>query len=95
MTESNWTFLTNHAHVLLCLANDPSMRMRDIAARVGITERAVQQIIADLDKAGYLDRQRSGRCNVYQIYQDKYLRHPLESQRKISGLLSFLLGKDE
>ncbi len=93
--QPNWTFLTNHAHVLLCLVGDPAMRMRDIAELVGITERAVQQIIADLDNAGYLDRERSGRCNVYQIHEDKHLRHPLEAHSKIADLLTFLLQKDE
>ncbi len=91
--SSSWTFLTNHAHVLLCLAESSSMRMREIAERVGITERAVQQIIADLDEAGYIDRVRDGRCNVYQVHLDKHLRHPIEEHRKIAGLVSFIHTK--
>ena len=89
-TESNWTFLTNHAHVLLCLAKSSSMRMRDVAEIVGITERAVQQMVADLDKAGYIDRIKDGRCNVYQIHLNKNLRHPIEAHSKIAGLVSFI-----
>ncbi len=88
--EATWTFLTNHAHVLICLAKSASMRIRDIAKAVGITERAVQHIIADLDKAGYIDRVKDGRCNVYQTHLDRNLRHPLEAHRKIAGLISFV-----
>ncbi len=96
--DSNWTFLTNHAHVLICLAKSASMRIRDIADAVGITERAVQHIISDLDKAGYIDRVKDGRCNVYQTHLDRNLRHPLEAHRKIAGLVSFVcedLGDDD
>lgn len=89
-TSSNWTFLTNHAHVLLCLAQSSSMRMRDIADKVGITERAVQHIIADLVNTGYIDRVRDGRCNVYQLHLNQNLRHPIEAHRKIAGLISFI-----
>ncbi len=71
------------------------MRMRDIAEKVGITERAVQQIIADLDNAGYIGRVRDGRCNVYQIHLDQHLRHPIESHRKIAGLVSFIHDETE
>lgn len=92
--NSNWTFLTNHAHVLLCLVKSPTIRVRDIAEEVGITERAVQHIIHDLDNDGYIDRVKDGRCNVYKVYKDKYLRHQIESHRKISGLISFVLDSD-
>ncbi|MBN1115440.1 MAG: MarR family transcriptional regulator [Oligoflexia bacterium] len=88
--NTNWTFLTNHAHVLLCLAGSSSMRMRDIADTVGITERAVNHIIADLVKAGYIDRVKDGRCNVYRVHYDKNLRHPVEKHRRIKGLISFI-----
>jgi DNA-binding MarR family transcriptional regulator len=88
--SANWTFLTNHAHVLLCLAQSSSMRMRDIADKVGITERAVQHIIADLVNGGYIDRVRDGRCNVYQLHLNQNLRHPIEAHRKIAGLISFI-----
>lgn len=93
--EASWTFLTNHSHVLICLARSASMRIRDIAEAVGITERAVQHIIADLDKAGYIDRVRDGRCNVYQTHLDRHLRHPLEAHRKIAGLVSFVGDLDD
>ena len=93
--DSSWTFLTNHSHVLVCLAKKSSMRMRDIANEVGITERAVQHIISDLDEAGYIDRVKDGRCNVYQVHLDKNLRHPIEAHRKIAGLVSFIIEEDE
>lgn len=89
--DSGWTFLTNHAHVLVCLARSSSMRMREIAKAVGVTERAVQHIVAELDAAGYIDRVRDGRCNVYQVHMDKSLRHQLEEHRKIAGLVSFII----
>lgn len=85
-----WTFLTNHAHVLLCLAKSPDMRMRDIAAAVGITERAVQRIIADLEADGYIAIQKEGRCNIYKADAEKHLRHPVEAHRNIADLLQLL-----
>ncbi|WP_104177996.1 MarR family transcriptional regulator [Cryobacterium sp. Y50] len=84
---ADWTFLTNHAHVLLCVFQDPSMRLRDIAVEVGITERAAQRIIAELVADGYLTRQRDGRRNSYQLYPDLPLRHPLERHHHIGELL--------
>jgi len=87
---SHWTFLTNHAHVLLCIARDPEMRLRDIAARVGITERAAQGIVRDLVDTGYATRTRVGRRNVYQVRLDRPLRHPLERDRQIGDLLELL-----
>ena len=89
--DSGWTFLTNHAHVLICLAKSSSMRMHEIAEAVGVTERAVQHIVAELDAAGYIDRVRDGRRNVYQVHMNKRLRHPLEEHRKIAGLVSFII----
>lgn len=86
-----WTFLTNHAHVMLCLGIDPAMRMRDIADRVGITERAVQNIIADLSLEGYLTIDRRGRCNSYQLNSGLHLRHPIESGHTLGELLQPLL----
>jgi DNA-binding MarR family transcriptional regulator len=91
----NWTFLTNHAHVLLCLAQIPEMRMREIADKVGITERAVQHIIADLVQAGYIDRKKEGRCNVYSIHQGKKLRHSIEEHRTIASLIEFIKDYSE
>jgi len=87
---AGWTFLTNHAHILLCVAKDPGMRLRDIAAAVGITERAAQRIIAELADAGYLQREREGRRNHYQLHPELPLRHPLERHRRIGDLLDAL-----
>ena len=83
----HWTFLTNHSHVLVCLWRDPEARLRDVAAQVGITERAVQGIVADLEDAGVLTRTREGRRNHYQIHPDVPLRHPVESGRTVRALL--------
>src|SRR3954451_6314876 len=90
VTEQSWTFLTNHAHVLLCLATDSELRLRDVATRVGITERAVQRIVAELEEAGYLTRLRSGRRNSYEVHQDKPLRHPIEAHRHVSSLIELV-----
>ena len=83
----SWTFLTNHAHVLLCLARDSTMRMRDLALEVGITERAVQGIVSDLAAAGYVERIRTGRRNSYQIDEGLHLRHPIEQHKTIADLI--------
>lgn len=85
-----WTFLTNHAHVLLCIACDPQARVRDIADRVGITERAVLRIIGELEEGGYLTKERDGRRNVYKVRGNVPLRHPLERHRKVSALLALV-----
>lgn len=90
--ESMWTFLTNHTHVLLCLSRDPSMRMRDVAREVGITERAVQRIVAELRAGGYLSGERDGRRMEYTVLRDKHLRHPLESACRIGDVLDVLGG---
>jgi DNA-binding MarR family transcriptional regulator len=87
---AGWTFLTNHAHVLLCIAQDPAIRLRDVAEKVGITERATQTIVADLAAAGYLTRRRVGRRNHYQINPEQPLRHPREQHAQIGELLSVL-----
>jgi DNA-binding IclR family transcriptional regulator len=91
--EPGWTFLSNHAHVLICLAEDPGARLRDVAARVGITERAVQKIVADLEAAGILTREREGRRNRYAIQDGVPLRHPVEEHRSVRELLSMVLGR--
>jgi DNA-binding MarR family transcriptional regulator len=88
-----WTFLTNHAHVLLSIAADPQIRIRDLAERVGITERAVQRIIADLEEAGYLEHEREGRRNVYRVREGMPLRHPVERHRKVAVLLEIIKPK--
>jgi DNA-binding MarR family transcriptional regulator len=88
--RSNWTFLSNHGHVLLCIASDPEIRMRDLADLVGITERAAQWIISDLEAAGYLKRDRVGRRNRYTLRLSRPLRHPLERGHKIRELVELL-----
>ena len=87
-----WTFLSNYAHVLVCLADDPTARMRDVAERVGITERAAMRIVKHLEEAGVLSRQREGRRNRYRINMGKALRHPLESRSTVGSLLTALRG---
>lgn len=87
---ADWTFFTNHAHVLVCLAGDPSMRLRDVAERVGITERAAQRIVAELVEAGYLERTREGRGNRYALHRELPLRHPLEREHRIGEVLAVL-----
>lgn len=89
---SGWTFLTNHTHVLLCIRQDPEIRLRDVAAQVGITERAAQAIVSDLEAEGYLTRERVGRRNHYELRADVPLRHPLESQHTVGELLDLLAG---
>lgn len=85
-----WTFLTNHAHVLLCIARNPGIRLRDVSAAVGITERSTQRIVADLEQAGYLTRKRAGRRNLYEIHPELPFRHPVEKLSRIGTLLSLL-----
>jgi len=89
-----WTFLTNHTQVLLCLARDPDMRLRDVADEVGVTERAAQRILADLVEAGYVERNRVGRRNHYTVDRDHAMRHVAQLGHQIGGLLD-LLGSEE
>ncbi len=93
--ESTWTFLTNHSHVLLCLAKSPSARIRDLALEIGITERAVQRIVSDLTEGGYIDKIKDGRSNTYTVDITRNLKHPIESHRKISDLISVIYGVTE
>lgn len=86
-----WTFLTNHAHVLLTIARDPQSTLREVAAEVGITERATQKIVADLDAAGYLTRSRHGRRNRYSVTSGQPFRHPLAAGHDIDELLEILV----
>ena len=87
---AEWTFLTNHAHTLLCIARDPGTRLRDVAERVGVTERAAQRIVSDLVEAGYLERMREGRRNSYQVRADRPLRHPVEQGYRVGEILAVL-----
>ena len=84
---SGWTFLSNHGHVLTCLNADETLRVRDIAEQVGITERAVVRILGELVEGGYLEKFRDGRRNTYRILRDKPLRHALESGHTVGDLL--------
>ena len=85
-----WTFLTNHAHVLLCLSRDPALRLRDISEMVGITERATQHILTELEEQGYVERRRVGRRNAYELNLSLPLRHPLERMYSVGELLGVL-----
>lgn len=89
----HWTFLSNHAHVLICLAQDPDSRLRDVATSVGITERAVQKIIGDLEEAGIILRERTGRRNSYRLDVSMPLRHPLEAHRTVGALLGLVMDR--
>jgi DNA-binding MarR family transcriptional regulator len=89
---ASWDFLTNHAHVLTCVAADPGIRLRDIASRVGITERAAHRIVSELVEEGYVLREREGRRNRYQVVPELPLRHPLVEERAVGDLLRVLVG---
>ena len=89
-----WTFLTNHAHVLLTIARHPDMRMREIATQVGITERAAQRIVGDLVTEGYVSRRKIGRRNEYTVNPEAPLRHPLSRDHEIGEILG-VLGKND
>lgn len=90
----SWTFFTNHAHVLFCLAETPEMRLREVAEKVGITERAAQRIVADLHESGYLAVERDGRRNVYQVMVSPALRHPVEQHVSVGDILDVVVGAD-
>lgn len=94
-SNDRWTFLTNHAHVLVCITRDPKSRTRDIADCVGITERAAQRIVADLVEAGYVTRTRIGRRNHYETNLSLPLRHPLETHQDVASLVEVLNHRAE
>jgi predicted ArsR family transcriptional regulator len=87
---TRWTFLTNHAHVLAVLHSDPQLVLRQVAIEVGITERAVQRIVQDLEEGGFIQREKVGRQNRYQVLTGQSLRHPIEAHRKIGDLLKLI-----
>lgn len=91
----SWTLLTGHGHVLVAIAREPQARLRDISARVGLTERAVQLIVADLVAAGYLIRHRVGRRNHYTINPDSSFRHPDQDGHRVGPFLDLLATADE
>lgn len=89
-SEHRWRFVTNHAHVLECVASNPTVRLRDIAATVGITERTAAQIVSDLEQAGYLTKTRVGRNNRYEVHDGLPLRHPQHRHHTVGELIRFL-----
>ncbi len=88
--ERTWTFFSNHAHVLVVLAQQPDVLIKDLAWEVGITERAASSILSDLEGEGYLTRVREGRSNRYVLHRGRPLRHPLEQHRKIGDVLALV-----
>ncbi len=90
----SWSFLSNHGRVLLCLAQDPGMRLRDIAAQVGITERSAYGIVADLTKAGYVAKLKDGRRNRYKIQAHRPLPEPTARERTVGEVLALLADTD-
>jgi CTP-dependent riboflavin kinase len=91
-TAPGWTFLTNHAQVLVCIARDPGVRLRDLGERVGITERAAHRIVTELADAGYITRQRNGRRNQYTINGQYPLPDPIAREQNVGQLLEILTG---
>jgi DNA-binding MarR family transcriptional regulator len=92
VATANWSFLTSHARVLLCIAHDPGMRLRDIAARLDITERSAYGIVTDLAEAGYIVKQKDGRRNRYQIQAHLPLPEPTSRERTVGEILALLAG---
>jgi len=86
-TSAAWTFLSNHGHVLVCIARDPNVRVREIAQAVGITERAVQRILSELEEARVIVRTRQGRRTHYEVNESLPLRHPMEAQHSVGELV--------
>ena len=91
--SGRWTFLSNHAHVLILISRDPDILLREIAGQVGITERAVQRIVSDLESGQYIERQRVGRRNRYHVHPELPLRHPLEAHRRIGALIDLVIDR--
>ena len=91
LIENEWSFFSNYAHVLVCLAQNPRALLREVADKVGVTERTAMRLINQLDKAGILERVKQGRRNVYRITSDKHIRHPLEDLCTIEELLKPIL----
>ena len=91
---ANWSFLTSHARVLMCIAHDPGARLRDIAASLGITERSAHGIVTELAEAGYVIKQKDGRRNRYQIQAHLPLPEPTSRERTVGEILALLAGTD-
>ncbi len=94
-SSSHWNFFSNYAHILVCLAEDPHARLRDIAQRVGITERSASRLVAELDRAGILSRVKDGRRNMYVIDTGQHLRHALEEHCTVGEMLAFILSPEK
>ncbi len=92
VSADGWTFLSNHGHVLVCLSRDPDVRMRDVAEGVGITERAVQQIVGDLVAQGCVTKEKVGRRNRYQVVRPARFRHPLEAEVSLGAFVDLVAG---
>jgi len=90
--DHSWAFVTNYAHVLVCVAADPDARLRDIAETVGVTERTAAQLVKDLEGAGYLTKTRHGRRNRYDVHDELPLRHPQHRHHTVGELIGFLKG---
>lgn len=91
--DASWTFFSNHSHVLFSLAEQPELTLREVAEQVGVTERYVQRIVADLEAAGFITRHRDGARNRYEIEIELPLRHPVEAHRTIGDLIRFVVGR--
>lgn len=87
MSRKGWTFLSNHGHVLVCLADDPDMLLKEVASTIGITERSVQQIVSDLEEAHVITRHREGRRNRYVVRREVRFRHPLEAGLRVGDFI--------
>jgi DNA-binding IclR family transcriptional regulator len=88
---AEWNFLTNHANVLLCITDEPDIRLRELAGRIGISERAVKRIVSDLEGAGFISRERMGRRNHYEVHNDALMAGPVMRGLQLGALLSALL----
>lgn len=93
VASHQWTFLSNHAHVVVCLSHDPNLRVRDIARLVGITERGIQRILTDLEQSQIVEKFREGRRNYYKVNYAATLRHPLEQHATVGDLVGLLAGR--
>ncbi len=91
--STGWTFFSNHAHVLIAIANEPGLTLKEVADQVGITERAVQRVVAELEAGGYLQRSKEGRKNTYSLHMGMPLRHQLEAHCSIGQLIDFIVGR--
>jgi predicted transcriptional regulator len=93
MRTGDWTFLSNYGHVLVSLAQHPDARMRDVALAVGITERAVQQIVRELVSQGYVEKEKVGRRNHYRVVRSAHFRHEMEANVSLGSFLDLVIGR--